>query len=134
MGRSGAIAVDRIAGPKRGRMDRMSRSEWNPDASTGCRSHLRASADPPARPTIADRYADLLSLLDDRQRRSVITQLAVGYYEGWRPTRGEVSDLVALKLGILSADQFDQRQRHRRTGHRVVEVAAITAARRRFQN
>jgi hypothetical protein len=49
-------------------------------------------------PSIADRFADLLAPLSNRRRRGLIARLSVGYYEGWRPTRAEVSELVAEEL------------------------------------
>ncbi|MEP6562378.1 MAG: hypothetical protein ABJD68_15035 [Nakamurella sp.] len=51
-----------------------------------------------ATPNIADRFADLLAPLSTRRRRGVIARLAVGYYEGWRPSRAEVAELVAQEL------------------------------------
>jgi hypothetical protein len=49
-------------------------------------------------PSIADRFADLLAPLSNRRRRGLIARLSVGYYEGWRPTRAEVTELVAEEL------------------------------------
>jgi hypothetical protein len=49
-------------------------------------------------PNIADRFADLLAPLSTRRRRGLIARLSVGYYEGWRPSRAEVADLVAQEL------------------------------------
>lgn len=51
-----------------------------------------------ATPNIADRFADLLAPLSSRRRRGLIARLSVGYYEGWRPSRAEVADLVAQEL------------------------------------
>jgi hypothetical protein len=48
-----------------------------------------------ATPNIADRFADLLAPLSSRRRRGLIARLSVGYYEGWRPSRAEVAELVA---------------------------------------
>jgi hypothetical protein len=64
----------------------------------------RASGAPPAEnrvgtpPNIADRFADLLAPLSTRRRRGLIARLSVGYYEGWRPSRAEVAELVAQEL------------------------------------
>jgi hypothetical protein len=64
----------------------------------------RAGAQPPAEnrigatPNIADRFADLLAPLSTRRRRGLIARLSVGYYEGWRPSRAEVAELVAQEL------------------------------------
>ena len=49
-------------------------------------------------PSIADRFADLLAPLSPRRRRGLIARLSVGYYEGWRPGRAEVAELVAQEL------------------------------------
>ena len=49
-------------------------------------------------PNIADRFADLLAPLSTRRRRGLIARLSVGYYEGWRPSRAEVAELVAQEL------------------------------------
>ena len=49
-------------------------------------------------PNIADRFADLLAPLRARRRRGLIARLSVGYYEGWRPSRAEVAELVAQEL------------------------------------
>jgi hypothetical protein len=49
-------------------------------------------------PNIADRFADLLAPLSVRRRRGLIARLSVGYYEGWRPSRAEVAELVAQEL------------------------------------
>ena len=49
-------------------------------------------------PNIADRFADLLAPLSSRRRRGLIARLSVGYYEGWRPNRAEVAELVAQEM------------------------------------
>jgi len=50
-------------------------------------------------PNIAVRFADLLAPLS-QLRRGVIARLSQGYYyEGWRPSRAEVAELVARELG-----------------------------------
>ena len=69
-----------------------------------------------ARPNIADEFADLLALMDDVKRRGMISRLAVGFYDGWRPGRDEMADLVAIELGALTIDEGIQRQRRRRRG------------------
>ena len=58
----------------------------------------RPEPDPRATPNIADRFADLLAPLSARRRRGLIARLSVGYYEGWRPSRAEVAELVAQEL------------------------------------
>ena len=47
------------------------------------------------RPSIADAYQDLLAPLEEAHRRSLIVQLAQGYYEGWRPTRRQLAAVIA---------------------------------------
>jgi hypothetical protein len=64
-------------------------------------------------PTIADKYADLLRPLNNQQRRAMILRLTYGFYEGWRPSRQEMADLVAVELGILSTEEALRRQHHR---------------------
>lgn len=48
--------------------------------------------------------------------------MSVGYYEGWRPSRAEIADLVALELGILTVDECLQRERQRKAGSEPVEI------------
>jgi hypothetical protein len=64
------------------------------DASVGPATEARSGATP----NIADRFADLLAPLSARRRRGLIARLSVGYYEGWRPSRAEVAELVAQEL------------------------------------
>ncbi len=64
-------------------------------------------------PTIADYYADLLRPLDNQQRRAIILRLTYGFYEGWRPSRQEMADLVAVELGTLSIEEAVRRQDQR---------------------
>jgi len=93
---------------------------------------LMAPATPPMKPPgIADRFTDLLAPLTQDQRQGMIAKLSVGYFEGWRPSRGEIADLVAVELGILTVDDCIQRQRTRKLGKPVVEVIAQVAARSR---
>jgi hypothetical protein len=65
-------------------------------------------------PNIADRFADLLEPLDDRKRRGMISWIAIRFYDGWRPSRDEIADLVAVELGTLSLTDCIERQRNRR--------------------
>jgi hypothetical protein len=44
----------------------------------------------------------------------MIAWLAVGYYDGWRPARQEVADLVAIELGLLTIDDYIERKHQRR--------------------
>ncbi|MET0966302.1 MAG: hypothetical protein ABWZ02_07905, partial [Nakamurella sp.] len=66
------------------------------------------SNDNPIRPasSIADNYCDLLSQLDEGKRRGMIHRLSVGYYEGWQPSREELSALVDFELGRISEAEF----------------------------
>lgn len=79
---------------------------------------------PPARdtPSIADHYGDLLSYLDSRQRLGWIHRLVEGYYDGWRPSRQEVADLIAVDLNLLTIDEAALRREQRRTGHFVASI------------
>ena len=43
----------------------------------------------------------------------MILRLTFGFYDGWRPCRAEMADLVAVELGTLGADEASRRQRHR---------------------
>lgn len=63
-----------------------------PESAGPGQTQLRAT------PNIADRFADLLAPLSIRRRRGLIARLSVGYYEGWRPDRAEVAELVAQEL------------------------------------
>ena len=68
----------------------------------------------PARiPTIADMYADLLRPLSNQQRRAMVLRLTFGFYEGWKPTRSEIADLVAVELGTLSSEDALRRKHQR---------------------
>jgi hypothetical protein len=75
---------------------------------------------PPSKPTdpvnVADRYADLLSHLPREKHAGLIARISQGFYDGWRPSRGEVADLVAVELRLLTIDECIERQRHRRFG------------------
>ena len=43
----------------------------------------------------------------------MILRLTYGFYEGWRPSRNEMADLVAVELGTLSAEDALRRQQRR---------------------
>ena len=62
-------------------------------------------------PSIADSYCDLLDQLDDGRRQGMIRRLSVGFYEGWSPTRAELSVLVDFELGRISEEEFFATQR-----------------------
>jgi hypothetical protein len=51
-------------------------------------------------PSIADQYAGLLDGLSPQQRRGLIAQLAIGYYDGWRPTRHELAGHIGHRFGV----------------------------------
>ena len=94
----------------------------------------RGSPQSKSRPGIADRFADLLRPLSEAQRRGLIARLSVGYYEGWRPSRAEIADLVALELGILTVDECLQRERQRKAGSEPVEITeSVLSSHRRHQ-
>ncbi len=60
-----------------------------------------------ARPgSIADRYDDLLATLDDGPRWGLVHRLSVGYYEGWRPSREEVANLIARETGRITESEY----------------------------
>lgn len=62
--------------------------------------------DEPQPANIADPYRDLLSGLDEGVRLGFVQRLAVGYYEGWRPTRNEIADLVARETGRITENEY----------------------------
>jgi hypothetical protein len=70
----------------------------------------------PAQRNIADEYQDLMCYLTAAQRRGWTARLATGYYEGWRPSRDELADLVAVELGVLTLEESVERIRARRRG------------------
>ena len=76
-------------------------------------------------PNIADHYRDLLALLSKRKRLGMIAQLSVGFYEGWRPSRAEVADLIALDLGLMKVDEAHERVRQRRRRVFVPDITPI---------
>jgi hypothetical protein len=92
------------AGPDAVRPDERSESTF-PD--------VQPARSPSRTPTIADPYADLLRPLNERQRRAIVLRLTFGFYEGWRPGRTEMADLVAVELGTLSTEDALRRQQHR---------------------
>ena len=55
---------------------------------------------------IADPFRDLLSELAEGPRMGLVHLLAVGYYEGWRPTRAQVANLVARETGRMTEDEY----------------------------
>jgi hypothetical protein len=61
---------------------------------------------PPPIANIADPFWDLLARLDDGPRLGLIHRLAVGFYDGWRPSRREIEQLVDLELGQISREEY----------------------------
>lgn len=55
----------------------------------------------------------------------MVIRLAHGYYEGWKPTRSEIADLVAVELGVISTGEGLNRERQRRQGQRVVDITNL---------
>lgn len=80
------------------------------------------------RPSITDPYADVLEVLSPQERCGLVAQLAVGFYDGWRPGRSEVIDLVAVRFGILSIDECERRRRLRNNGHAIPDIDVISEA------
>ncbi len=60
----------------------------------------------PAPPNISDPFADLMEGLDERRRRGLERRLAVGYYDGWHPTRADVASLIAVETGHITAEEY----------------------------
>jgi len=83
-------------------------------------------------PNIVDPFADLLALLGEPKRRGMISWIAVRYYDGWRPGREEIADLVAVELGSLSVDECISRGRQRRQGARdITDITPLILRRQR---
>lgn len=53
-------------------------------------------------PNVSDPFCDLLIELDERLRRGLERRLAVGYYEGWQPTRAEIASMIAVENGQIT--------------------------------
>lgn len=60
------------------------------------------SVDPRPVASIADPYLDLLQGLSYGQRQGLVQRLATGYYDGWRPSRIQVAELIAGEGGWLT--------------------------------
>ena len=82
-----------------------------------------------AQRNITDGYIDLLRYLRPAQRRGLTARLANGYYEGWRPSREELADLIAVELGLLTWAESVERGQARRAGHQPVSVIGRIKAR-----
>jgi hypothetical protein len=53
-------------------------------------------------PNIVDQYSGLLDDLTSRQRWGLIARLSNGYYEGWRPTRAQLSRYLYHEFGVTT--------------------------------
>ena len=62
---------------------------------------------------ISDPFLDLLSEMDDGPRSGMVQRLAVGYYEGWRPTRTELANLIAREAGRMTEAEYLYSRRSR---------------------
>ena len=63
--------------------------------------------------SVADPFRDLLAAMDEGPRQGLVRRLAVGYYEGWQPTRAEVAALIDLETGRISEAEYLASQRSR---------------------
>jgi hypothetical protein len=77
---------------------------------------------PATPPNITDPYTDLLGYLDPAKRRGMIAWISNRYYDGWRPDRAEIGDLVAVELGVLRIDESIDRQHRRQSGAAVPDI------------
>lgn len=82
----------------------------------------RSTAGPAVPPNIADPYRDLLAFLDPPRRRGMISWIATGYYDGWRPDRAEIADLVGVELGVLRIEESIDRRHRRNSGFYVPDI------------
>ncbi len=92
------------------------------------RSRRRGGA---ATATIADQYQAVLGVLPPARRRRYELRLTYGFYEGWRPSRGELTDEIAVDLGLISVAQAQERQHRRRLGQQVRDL--LPAVRERLR-
>jgi hypothetical protein len=56
---------------------------------------------PRTTPNIVDQYYGLLDNLTPGQRRGLVAKLAIEYYDGWRPTRGQLAAYVQKNFGVI---------------------------------
>ena len=73
-------------------------------------------------PNVADPFSDLLAYLDRPRRLGMISWIATRYYDGWRPDRAEIADLVGVELGVLRFEEAVDRRRHRAAGAPVPDI------------
>jgi hypothetical protein len=83
---------------------------------------------PSTEPSIIDGYADVLDVLNPMRRRGLVAQIANGFYDGWRPGRAEVTDIVAVELGMLTIDECVRRRRLRNDGYQMPEIDVFGAS------
>src|SRR4051812_6331708 len=110
-----ARAVSRRAGLRNGQRMGLREEPTAPEPGPADRQG-GARPRPSGPPGVADQFLDLLEWLDPPQRRGLISRLSNGFYEDWRPGRGEVADLVAAELGVIDWDEQLHRSRQRKTG------------------
>lgn len=55
-------------------------------------------------PNITDQYSGLLNDLTADQRRGLVAKLSTGYYDGWRPTRAELTTYIQREFGVTPRD------------------------------
>jgi len=101
---------------------------WQSDSVDEQAHHRRPGMLASPNPSIIDPYADVLNVLSPQARRGLIAQLAVGFYDGWRPGRAEVADLVAVKLGILTVDEGERRKQLRDGGYQISDIDVTRAS------
>lgn len=69
---------------------------------------------------IEERWPELFAQLDDAQRDSVRQSLAIGWHEGFEPTREDVENLTDYARGAIDFDEYmrraDQAVDHYRAG------------------
>jgi hypothetical protein len=82
-------------------------------------------------PSIVDGYADVLEVLSPNRRRGLVAQIAIGFYDGWRPGRAEVADIVAVELGMLTMDECVRRRGLRNDGYWIPEIDVFKASPKR---
>lgn len=71
---------------------------------------------------IGDHYESVLAMLTPAMRRRYELRLTHGFYDGWRPSRGELIDEIALDLALINWAEAQERRRKRRLGHRVSDL------------
>ena len=58
-----------------------------------------------------DRWPELFDRLDARQRNAVRQSLALGWHEGFEPTREHVENLTDYVLGLIDCSEYNRRSR-----------------------